>query len=128
MKKIFILIALTFSASTFASEVTPEKIEACRTARFNNADFINECLNNNASVEKINACAAIGYTDDSYLTQCFTFTRATPDKIQACSDVGFLDQENLNECLSTNAELFKISACGSLGLREKDIILCMKRI
>ena len=128
MKQIFILIALTFSASTFAAEFTPEKIEACRAADFDNADFINECLNNNASVEKINACAAVGYTEDTYLNQCLAFTRATPDKIKACSDAGFLDQENLNECLSTNAELFKISACGSLGLKEKDIILCMKRI
>lgn len=106
----------------------PERIEACRAANFQNAEFINDCVSGNASVEKINACAAIGYTEDSYLNQCLAFSRATPAKIQACSDAGFEDQDNLNECLSTNAELFKISACGSLGLREKDIILCMKRI
>lgn len=128
MKKLFILLALSLSASIMAAEATPEKIEACKAANFKDSSLIKDCVENSASVEKVSACSEVGYTEDYYLNQCINLNRATPAKIKTCVEAGFTDQNNLNDCLAINAELFKISACSSLGLQEKDILICIRRI
>lgn len=128
MKKMFILFALTLTTSVFAADLTPEKIIACSEAHFLDANYYNDCISSNASAEKISACASVGYLEDSYLNQCISLTRATPSKIAACLTVGYQDPINLNDCLATNAELFKISACASLGMDEESINKCIKKI
>lgn len=128
MKKLFILFAVTLTTSVFAADVAPEKVTACSEARFQDAQYIKDCIESNASAEKISACVSVGYTEDSFLNQCISLTRATPSKIAACLTVGYQDPYNFNDCLSTNAELFKISACASLGMSEESINKCIKKI
>ncbi len=51
MQKLFILFALTLTTSVLAGDVTPEKIEACKAANFQSAEYINDCVGSNANVE-----------------------------------------------------------------------------
>lgn len=128
MQKNFILLAMTLTTSLFAADPTPEKVAACSAINFKNSNSINECISSNAVPEKVSACASVGYAEDIHLLQCLYFTRATPSKIAACLDVGYKNVDNFNDCLSINAEIFKISACASLGMSEENINKCIRKI